>query len=308
MPRLTPDVSAWCAQLRRIEDLGFSTVAISEHLTGGWSMDPIATVAAASTATSSIRFLTLVLANDFHHPVLLHRSIATIDVLAKGRVELGLGTGWLEADYVAAGIRYDPIGTRIDRLAESIAILKGLFGTGPVTFSGRHHQVVELKGLPESIQRPHPPLLIGGGGARLLALAAREADIVGVHARLPSGGLDAKAVADLAADRIGQKVAWIRSAASQAGRDQSDLELQFTVYLCHVASTTRRATATASSFASLLGADADLVRESPAVLIGTVEACVDRLIEFRERFGLTYWHLGPDVEAVAPIVARLSGR
>ena len=307
MPRLTSDVGAWQDALRRREDLGFASVAISEHLTGGWSMEPLTTIAAAASATSHIRFLTLVLANDFHHPVLLHKAIATLDVLSGGRVELGLGTGWLAADYEASGIEAAPIGRRIDRLDEAVRVIKGLFGPHPVTFHGDHYRVTGLVGQPAPIQQPRPPILIGGGGRRLLSLAAREADIVGVHARLAGGTLDPGAAADLDADRIGEKVGWIRAAAREAGRDPEAIELQFTVYLCRITSTPRGGLAAESSFAGLLGANPGLVRRSPAVLIGTVEAGIDRLIEHRDRYGLSYWHLGSDIEAVAPIVARLSG-
>ena len=206
MPKLTPDLGAWQASLRRIEDLGFSTIAISEHLTGGWSMEPLVTLAAAAGVTNRMRLLTLVLANDFHHPVLLHKAIATLDVLSGGRVELGLGTGWLAADYDASGIAMEPIGRRITRLAESITVLKGLFGPLPVTFAGTHYTISALTGLPAPIQQPHPPLLIGGGGPRILGLAAKQADIVGIHARLGEGTISASAAADLDADRIAEKI------------------------------------------------------------------------------------------------------
>jgi probable F420-dependent oxidoreductase len=306
MPRLGPDIAAWTASLRRIEDLGFETVAVSEHLTHGWSMEPLATLAAAAMATSRVRLLTLVLANDFRHPVMLHKAAATIDVLSGGRLDLGLGAGWLRDDYDAAGIAFDRPGVRIERLAETIAILDGLFGPDPFTFTGRHFRVSALEGLPRPIQSPRPRLFIGGGGPQILGLAGRHADIVGIHARLAPDGITPDVAADLSATRFEEKIAIVRAAAADAGRPMP--ELQATVYLAMVGTGAAPGPAARSSFASALLADAALLADSPAVLMGSVDQCVAALIERRERFGISAWHLGGDLDAVAPIVARLAGR
>jgi probable F420-dependent oxidoreductase len=301
-PRLSPP--EWRGALRRIEDLGFSSVSVSEHLTQGWVMEATAAMLAAALATDRLRVLSLVLANDYRHPVMLHKAAATIDVLSEGRLELGLGTGWLAEDYRASGIPFDAPSVRIARLDESLRILKGLFGERPFSFEGAHYRVRALDGLPKPAQRPHPPILVGGGGRRVLELAAVHADIVGVHGSLPEGGLTPEAARDLAEDRIAEKVAWVRRAARDAGRDPDGVELQFTVYLCQVEGSTHPAT---SAFAGLLEADPALAASSPAVLRGSVDACVDLLRERRERFGFSYLHLGADLDAVAPIVARLAG-
>ena len=307
MPAIGRDPRAWTDQLRRIEDLGFDSVAISEHLTGGWSMDALATMAAAAIATSRLRLLSLVLSNEFRHPVLLHRAAATIDVLSGGRLELGLGTGWLAADFAASGLPMAPIGTRIDRLAEAVTLIKDLFGPAPVTFPGAHYQIADLAGLPQPVQLPHPPILIGGGGPRLLRLAAREADIVGIHARLDPAGIDAGTAVDLGPEAIAEKVGWVQAELERVGRSPAGVELQFSVYLTRIEDSTRSAAATRSSFGAVLSANPQLVEESPAVLVGSLDRCVELLQERRERFGLSYWHLGHDVEAAARIVSRLSG-
>jgi probable F420-dependent oxidoreductase len=308
MPAVGRDPRAWLDELRRIEDLGFDSVAISEHLTGGWSMDALAVMAAAALATSRLRLLSLVLSNEFRHPVLLHRAAATIDVLSNGRLELGLGTGWLAADFTASGLPLPPIGTRVDRLAEALSVVKALFGPAPVTFAGAHYQLHDLPGLPHPVQQPHPPILIGGGGPRLLRLAAREADIVGIHARLDPAGIDpAAAAADLGAEAVAEKVGWVRAELDRVGRPASDVELQFSVYLTRIEDSGRAAAAARSSFGAALGADPRLVAHSPAVLVGSVDRCVELLEERRELYGLSYWHLGHDVDAAARIVSRLSG-
>jgi probable F420-dependent oxidoreductase len=307
MPRLTQPISRWLDEIRRIEDMGFSSVSISEHLTGGWVMEPLTALTIAAGATERLRLLTLLLSNDFRHPALLHKAAATLDVLSGGRLELGIGAGWLARDYEASGIGFDPPAIRIERLAEAIEVIDGLFGTQPLTYSGSHYTIADLDGLPKPVQRPRPPIMIGGGGRRILELAARVADIVGVHCRLDLGALGSAVVADLAADRVSEKVGWIRAAAAAAGRGPDDVELQFSTYLVHVGDRPLPARRGASTFAPFLAADPTLMASSPAVLVGSVDACVDTLYERRERYGFSYLNLGADLEAVAPIVARLAG-
>jgi probable F420-dependent oxidoreductase len=299
--------AAWRDAVRRIEDLGFASVSVSEHLTHGWTMEPTAVLLAAAEATQHLRVLSLVLGNDFRHPVLLHKTAATIDVLSAGRLEIGLGAGWMADDYAAAGIQLDPPSVRVDRLGESIQILKGLFGANPFTFEGHHYRVTRLDGLPKPVQQPHPPLLIGGGGKRVLSLAAREANIVGVHCRLPEGALSPAAAADLSATRVAEKVAWVHAAAAAVGRGLDTMELQFSIYFCQITGSVSQARAAVSSFAGLLGGDPALLADSPAVLSGTLEQCVDALQERRERYGFSYIKLAGDVQDTAPLVARLAG-
>lgn len=306
-PRLSGAPGRWRAQVRRVEELGFATLSVGDHLSQGWVLEPVTAMTIAAEATTNLRVLSLALANDYRHPVLLHKAMATLDVFSGGRVEVGIGTGWMESDYRAAGLPLDPPGRRVERLEESLAVLTGLFGPGPFSFVGRHYKVDRLEGLPDPVQRPRPPLLVGGGGRRILSLAARTADIVGVHCRLTSGRLDAASVADLSADRVAEKVGWVRAAADAAGRSVDDLELQLSVYHCQVHRAGHGSSPLRSGFAGLLEAAPDVLADSPAVLVGDVSRCVDLLQERRERYGFSYLHLGPDLDAVAPIVARLAG-
>lgn len=302
MPRLDSPAT-WREKIRRIEDLGFSTVALSDHVTGGWQMEPVVALTAAAEATSSLRLLTLVLCNEFRHPVVLHKSMAMLDVLSTGRVEIGLGAGWLEEDFKRTGMHLDPAGIRIDRLGESLNVLKLLFANDPANFAGRHYTLRELDGLPKPVQRPHPPLLVGGGGPRMLRLAAQEADIVAVHPRLRAGALGPDAAADLSHLRVEEKIRLVHEGLSLAGRVIEDVEIQFNVYLTEVDS----GAPSQSTFAQHLRADPEIFASSPAVLTGSVDRCVDLLVERREQFGISYINLGSDIESVAPIVARLAG-
>ncbi|ASW56416.1 TIGR03621 family F420-dependent LLM class oxidoreductase [Plantactinospora sp. KBS50] len=305
MPPLDVAPPRWRARLRRIEDLGFSSVSVSDHFTAGWTLDPVVAMTVAAEATSRLRVLGLVLCNDFRHPAVLHRALANLDVFSGGRLEIGLGAGWQRDDHDALGLPFDPPAVRIDRLAESVRLLRDLFGDRPVTAAGRHYRVTALAGLPRPAQRPHPPLLVGGGGRRILELAGRSADIVGINPRLAGDVDPLTAAADLGAEELDRKLGWVRAAARSAGRDPAGLEFQlrmFDVRVRHRGSEHR----CTSSHARRLPAEA--LAGSPVVLHGDVPACVDRLLALRDRFGISYLHLGGNLDAAAPIVARLAGR
>jgi probable F420-dependent oxidoreductase len=301
MPRLVQPVSAWRAELRRIEELGYWSVAISDHFTRGWVMDPLVAMTAAAEATSTLRILPLVLSNDYRHPALLHKALATLDVLSGGRVEIGLGAGWMESDYTAAGLPFDPAGIRVDRLAESVDVIKGLFGPEPLTYAGHHHRISGLDGLPKPVQAPHPPLLIGGGGRRVLELAGTTADIVGINAAMRPGAQAGAALLDLTPERVAGKVSIARAAARRAGRDPAALSYQISLLSVGVGG---------APWVSSLAAGVDdpaVLAGSPAVLHGSVDSCVETLQRRREEFGFDYIHIGGDPAAAAPIVARLAG-
>jgi probable F420-dependent oxidoreductase len=308
MPRLAEGVPAWRAALHRLEELGYATVAISDHFTHGWAMEPLVALAAAAAETESIRLLTMVLGNDYRHPVLVHKAAATIDVISAGRVELGLGAGWMRSEYQAAGLAYDPPRTRRERLEESVAVIKGLFGADPLDFDGTHYQIAGLDGLPKPVQKPHPPIAIGGGGPRMLEHAGRVADIVGVYANLGRGSHDVHPVVDMSPDSVAAKVESVRTGARSAGRDPVEIELELSLLLCRVVQSARETEEALDRAAAAWRVDLTTVTASPAVLVGDVDQCADRLVERRDRYGFSYIHVGTDIENAAPLVARLEGR
>ncbi|MBO4208431.1 TIGR03621 family F420-dependent LLM class oxidoreductase [Micromonospora echinofusca] len=305
LPPLDRPPSQWRAEVRRIEQLGFDSVSVSDHLTGGWAIDPLIALTVAAEVTSRLRLLTLVLCNDFRHPVTLHRSLANLEVLSGGRLEVGLGAGWQRADHDAAGLPFDPPGTRIERLGETVEVLRGLFGPAPVTFTGRHYHLTDLDGLPKPLRPGGPPLLVGGGGRRVLELAGRSADIVGVNPRLGAGVDPGTALAELGPERLAQKLTWARDAARAAGRDPDRLEFQLRMYDVRVRQDGVEHRASSSLAAKL---PPSALAASPCVLHGDVEECVAKLRALRDRYGVSYLHLGGNVDAAAPIVARLAGR
>jgi probable F420-dependent oxidoreductase len=233
----------------------------------------------------------------------LAREAAPIDLLSDGRLELGVGAGWMTADYEKAGMPLDRAGVRIARLAESITILKGLFADGPFTFKGEHYQVTELDGQPKPVQRPHPPFVIGGGGPKVLALAAREAAIVGINANLRSGdGNSHDAATSLTSARTDEKVQWLRDAA---GARFDDLEIQTLVGFVHF--TDDRA-GIADAMAASFDVPPDDALLAPVTLVGNESQIVDLLETRRERWKMSYTVVPHESMAqLAPIVDRLSG-
>ena len=218
MPRLQKDGAAWVSELRRVEAMGFDTVAVSQHVTNGWQLAPLAAMAFAAATTSRLRVMSLVVQNGFHHPALLAKDIATIDVLSNGRVELGIGPSWKAEDYTALGLTLESGRVRLARLAEAVEIIRRYFTTEFVDFVGNHYRIDHMEALPKCVQRPNPPILIGAGSPRMLDLAGRTADIVGIHARMNGDASDqAAAVTDLTSASITAKIERIRAAAAEAG-------------------------------------------------------------------------------------------
>jgi probable F420-dependent oxidoreductase len=290
----------WDGKARRIEQLGYAVLAVPDHFRE--QLAPVPALTAAALATTRLRVASLVFCNDFRHPVVLAKEAATLDVLSGGRFELGLGAGWLKAEYDQAGIPFAEPATRLARLEESVAIVKGLLAGENVSFTGRHYSIAELEGRPAPVQRPHPPLLIGGGGRRTLSLAAREASIVGFVPRaLKDGsGLDR---ADFGEAALAQKLGWVRAGA---GARFDSLELHALIQAVVV---TDRRTPAADQLASRFRVTRELVLETPYVLLGTIDEIGDTLEQRRERFGISYVTVFErDVEAFAPVVAKLAGR
>jgi len=295
-----PSREEWVDKVRRIEELGFSSLFIPDHFNNQFA--PIPALMAAADATSSLRLGTLVLDNDFRHPLVLAKELATLDVLSGGRVEAGLGAGWMVSDYEQSGMVYERPGVRISRLEEAVKIMKGLFAEGPFTFSGKHYRVTGHEGTPKPVQKPHPPFLIGGGGKRVLTLAAREADIVGVNFSLAEGVVNPAVAVTGSAAATAEKIGWIREAA---GKRLDDLELNVTVFFSTITDDRK---AMAERIAPGFGLSPEDVLLSPHVLIGTVEQIVDDLQRHREEYGFSYIVFSGDVfEAMAPVVKRLAG-
>jgi probable F420-dependent oxidoreductase len=240
--------------------------------------------------------------NDYKHPVVLAKELATIDMLSGGRLEVGLGAGWMATDYERSGIAYDAPGVRIDRFLEGLAIVRGAMGDGPFSFEGQHYRIDNYDGLPKPAQRPCPPVLIGGGGPRMLRIAAREADIVGINATLTSGAVDHSTFDSMTAEAVDDKVAIVRDAA---GERLPSIEMNIRAFLVSI---TDDVPAALDGISAFTGSPTSMIAESPFALVGPPSKLVDDLRERRERWGFSYVIVGPDeAEAFAPVVAELAG-
>ncbi len=294
--------SEWAETARRTEALGYSVATMPDHFTG--QLAPMPALQALLDATTTLRAGALVFDNDYKHPAILAKELATMDVLSDGRVEIGLGAGWMISDYEQLGIAYDRPGVRIDRFVEGLAVIRGAMAPGPFDFAGEHYSITGYDGLPLPVQAPHPPILIGGGGKRVLTIAAREADIVGVNGTLDAGVIGPEAIATMTADAVTSKVAIVAEAAEAAGR-LDHIEMNIRTFFVSV--TDDRAGRLAAT-AAMIGVDEAMIAASPFALIGSTDKIVEDLLARRDQYGFSYVIVGAeDIESFAPVVAELAG-
>ena len=292
----------WQDKARKVEALGYSVLLVPDHLAA--MLATIPAVMSAADATTRLRVGTNVVNNDLRHPVLLAREAATMDLLTDGRLELGLGAGYMRVEYDQVGLRFDRGGIRVERLAESVPIIKGLLSGAEVNFAGQHYRVTGHTIHPLPVQRPHPPIIIGGNGLRLLTLAASEADTVNLTGiTFTRGGT--------APDMSGWKIAGVderlRVVRDAAGQRFSRLELSAQIQ--RVIVTEHRREAAAELHKNWQQLSVEEILEAPYVLIGTVDEMVEALHARRERWGLSYFvTFEPYLEILAPVVARLTGK
>lgn len=290
------DLSAWRTRARDAEAMGYSALLMPDHFTEQWG--PLVALTAAAEATERLRVGALVFDNDFRHPMELAKEIATLHCLYDGRVEFGIGAGWMRTDYDQSGIPFDEPGRRVDRMAEAVTVMKGLWSGEPFSFKGEHYTLTDAVGLPKPASIP--TICIGGGSKRVLSIAAREADIVGFNASLRAGYVGPEVAATAVPEKFDERVQWVRDAAP--GRD---IELQ-----CHTsfAMIVPNRQEIAAGMAGMFGVDPNVALQIPIVLVGTVDEVCETLLERRERWGFSYWIVNGDVMAdFAPVVERLAG-
>lgn len=293
--------SEWIDLARRTEANGFDCLTMPDHFTD--QLAPVPALQAVADATTTLRVGALVWDNDYKHPVVLAKELATIDLLSEGRLEIGIGAGWMISDYEQAGMPYDAAGVRIDRFIEGLEIIKRAMNEGAFSFSGKHYTISNYDGLPKPIQRPCPPILIGGGGKRVLSFAAREADIIGINGTMTAGVVGPDAISSMTADAVEEKVSIVRSAA---GPRLADIEMNIRAFFVKV---TDDASDTISGMAQMIGVEPTMVADTPFALIGPVNKIVDDLLARRERWGFSYVIVGAeDVDSFAPVVAALNGK
>jgi probable F420-dependent oxidoreductase len=292
----------WAEKARKVESLGYSALTVPDHLAD--LLAPMPALLSAAAATQRLRVGTNVLNNDFRHPVLVAREASTVDLLTDGRLQLGLGAGHMQSEYDQAGLNFEAGGTRVARLAEALTIVKRLLKGEPVTFAGRYYRVTDHTIHPLPVQQPHPPILIGGNGRRLLTLAAQEADIVGLSGiTFRRGGAEP----DLSGWRVAGVDERVQRVREAAGDRYDRLELNALVQRVVVTDDRRQAAEELAHRWPQLSPEEIL--QSPYVLLGTVDQLVEVLQARRERWDISYYVIFESyMDAFAPVVARLAGR
>jgi probable F420-dependent oxidoreductase len=290
--------------VRRAEAIGIDTLVVPDHLIP--QLSPVAGMTAVTALSDRLRVAAFVLNNDLRHPAVLAHDLASIDVLSGGRLDVAIGAGWNRPEYEAIGIRFDPTPVRQARLAEAVAVLKGCFADGPFSFAGEHYTITDYDAHPKPVQRPHPPFMIGGGGRRTLALAAREAQIVGLAPRiLPRGGADP---ASITWEGTKEKVAWVREAA---GDRFDDLELNIYPSVTGISVTDeplREATEVAERMSERSGTTVtpEAMLESPQIFINTLDGFVEKFRRMRDELGISSIMVG-EIGELDAVVERLAG-
>jgi len=302
-----PD-DGWRERVRRIEEIGLSTLFVPDHFSPQW--DPTALMAGAAAVTESLKVGSLVYDVDYRHPVVFAKQSATIQLLSGGRHEFGLGAGWMQTDYEEAGLPYDRIGSRIERLDEALQICRAMWSQEKTSFEGRHYTIKEIAQAAPLPPASQPRVLVGGGGRRVLGLAGRHADIIGINPTMKEGRITNETAADLTPDRTLQKVEWARAAASAAGRDVDALEFNSLVF---VVALTDDPSGIRGALAKSSGMSVDEVADCPLFLTGSASEIRERLQLRREKTGISYIVIqGDDFDLVeqfaVEIVEPLKGR
>jgi probable F420-dependent oxidoreductase len=298
------DAKTLTERARHAESIGVTTFAVPDHLVP--MPAPIPYLSTVAAVTERLRVTAFVHNNDLRHPAVLAKDLATLDRYSGGRLDVAIGAGWNKPEYDAIGLPFDPVGTRVDRLAEAVKVLKGCFGDGPFSFNGEHYTITEYDGYPKPVQKPHPPIFIGGGGRRTLTLAGREANIVGLAPRiLGEQRADPHSITWAATE---EKLAWVREAAGERFG-----ELEFNVYPSQWPITLTddlhgEARKVIDRMRDRTGIELseDEVIASPHIFIGSIERFVEKFQELRARLGISSFMVG-SLDELGPVVERLAG-
>lgn len=289
------------ANAKRAEALGYSAVTLPDHFND--QPAPLIALTAAAMATTTLRVLPLVLANDYREPLVLAKELASLDALSGGRLDFGIGAGWMITDYEEAGIQYDSPGTRIRRLSESVDILRSLLAGDSVAVDGEFYSINATLSAPLPVQDGGIPFMLAGGKQKMLTLAGQKADIVGYNPGLTAGVIDERAGRNATAEKTDEKMSWIKDGA---GDRFDSIELQSRI---HLAMITDDRDKVAAEMAPLLGISPEEALESPHALVGSVDQCVEELQRWRERWGISFVSInGSEMEAFAPVVETLAGK
>jgi probable F420-dependent oxidoreductase len=291
----------WTELAKTAESHGFSSLTMPDHFTD--QLAPVPALMAAANATKNLRIGALVWDNDYKHPVVLAKELATLDLLSDGRLEIGIGAGWMATDYVQSGMQYDKPGVRIDRFLEGLEIIKRAMTGEKFSFSGKHYTITDYTATPLPVQKPCPPILIGGGGPRVLKLAVQLADIVGINPSLKDGVVNADTISEMSAEAVTEKVDLVKKTA---GPRISNIELNIRTFLVNIRDSAEEAI---SGTANMFKVAPEMVANSPFALMGPPAKIAEDLLARRERWGFSYVIVGgEDINSFAPVIKILAGK
>jgi probable F420-dependent oxidoreductase len=274
---------SWAQSVRRIESLGYSTLYVPDHFGTQW--DPTVLLTAAAAVTQRLNVGSLVYDVDYRHPVVFAKAAATLHLISGGRHEFGLGAGWMRTDYDQAGMDYAPARVRIERLDEALEIISAMWTQESTTYTGRHYRVREIAKAAPLPEGERPRIVVGGGGQRVLTLAGRRADIVGINPSLPEGRITSRSAADLAPERLREKLSWVRAGAESVGRSLDDLELSS---LSFMVALTDDPGPIRTLLSGNTGMSVEQIADCPLFLTGSAAEVRDRLEKRREQTGISY--------------------
>ena len=294
----TLSAKEWKNLARKVESLGYSTLFIPDHF--GDQLSPLVGLTVAAESTSKLKVGSLVFDNDYRHPLVLAREIATLDNLCDGRVEFGIGAGWMTSDYSESGIPLESPKIRVDKLSEAVDIFLELFETGKSSFKGKYYNLTDAQCFPVVSTKPHPKLLIGGGSPKVLQLAATKADIVGINASLKAGAIGAEMMKEISPEKFDQRYRWVKDFA----KDRiNEIEVQCLTFFVQITESGKEAR---ENLAKMFSIDSEMAGEIPLALVGSKNEIKEMLQKRRERWGFSYVVVHePEMEQFAEIVAEL---
>ena len=304
------DAREWREFVCTVERLGYSTLMLADHYLGPGpaqraartprqDLAPIAAIATAAAHTTTLRVGCRVFCIDYHVPAVLAKEIATLDLLSDGRLELGIGAGWSATEYEAMGLTFGTPGRRIAKLKEVVALVKAHCAGDELDCTGEHVNVTGYVGTPRAVQRPHPPIMVGGGGRRVLSYAGREADIVSINTVPFTARNDDGLSPDEEAVRRFDYV------SAAAGSRIGDLDIESSPFFVSIADDADGAYRHIAEKSRL---SPDVLRDHPNVLVGAADEIVETLLRRRETHGVNYVTIRQSqAESFAPVVARLTG-
>jgi probable F420-dependent oxidoreductase len=294
-----PTRAEWIDLARRFEGEGYQAISTPDHL--GPQFAPIPALASVAVVTDRVKLSMFVLANDYRNPAVLAKEVTSLDVLSGGRVELGIGAGWNTVEFAAQGVPFDRPGTRIDRLAEAITVLKGAFAGGPFSHAGRYYHVDDLNVLPRPVRPEGIPFVLGGGGKRMLTLAGQQGNVVSISTNNSTRMREVGGSTHLGSDVVAEQISWVRDAA---GPRFESIELHIRVFGVAVRPTREEG---AEALAAQLG-DPKMLLRSPFVWVGPIEAIHEQMLRYREELGISYYTVSQrHADMVTPLIRRVAG-